>query len=149
MLRQDDADERWRAVLGELVKRVRGDAEFRARVEATGAVLDNFEAVLERTRRGRESPSGTVLCHGYWWGFELELPHVALGAWSGEAIESATVAASIAADVGPAAAFLRRAAAWIANRLPELQAIDRGAGVYVSMTWMAPYIFVPMPVRVR
>lgn len=149
MPRLDDADERWRVVLAELVKRARRDPEFRARVEASGAVIDNFEAVLDRRRSDRSAPSGTVLCHCYWWGFELEIPSATLATWNAEAIETAHVAASIGSDVGPAAAFLRRASAWIASRLPELQQLDRGAGVYVSMTWMAPYIFVPMPLRAR
>jgi hypothetical protein len=145
--RLDDADERWRVVLAELVKRARTDPEFRARVEASGAVIDNFEAVLDRRRSDRSAPSGTVQCHCYWWGFQLEIPHATLEAWTADAIESAHVAASIGSDIGPATAFLRRAAGWIANHLHELDELDRGAGVYVSMTWMAPNIFVPIAVR--
>src|SRR5690606_19015075 len=147
--RRDDADERWRVVLAELVKRARSDAEFRARLEASGAVIDNFEAVLGGTRTRGSTPSGTVLCHCYWWGFELEIPSATLATWNARAIETAQIAASIGSDVGPAAAFLRRASAWIANHLPDLQQLDGGVGVYVSMTWMAPYIFVPMPMRTR
>src|SRR5688572_24954884 len=76
-----EADDRWRDVLFELVRRASQDPEFRARVEATGAVIDNFEAILERSRRNRASASGTVACRPYWWGFELEIPHGVLAGW--------------------------------------------------------------------
>jgi len=142
---RDEADERWRAVLFELVKRANRDAEFRERVEATGAVIDNFEAVLERTRVDHSAPSGMIACRTYWWGFQLEIPHAALAAWT-EDTESAEIAAAIGAGVGPVAPFRRRAAAYVASRLAELQNLDRSAGVYVSMTWMAPNIFVPIAI---
>jgi hypothetical protein len=139
---QTEADERWRDVLFELVKRVDRDAELRARVEATGVVIDNFELMLERTRADRGAPSGAIGCRIYWWGFQLEIPHVMLAAWT-DTTESADVAASIGTATNPAAPFRRRAAAYIASRLGELQQLDRGAGASVSMTWMAPNIFVP------
>ena len=145
--RNDEADERWRAVLFELVKRANNDAEFRARVEASGAVIDNFEAVLERTRVDATLPSGAIACRTYWWGFQLEIPHAILAGWSA-GVESAYIAAAI--DVtGPAAPFRRRTAAWVASRIVELQELDRGTGVYASMTWMAPNIFVPIPIPGR
>ena len=76
----DEADDRWRDVLFALVKGANSDPEFRARVEATGAKLDNLEAVLERARVDRMSPCGAIECHTYWWGFQLEIPHQILRA---------------------------------------------------------------------
>ena len=145
---QTEADARWRDVLFELVKRIDRDAELRARVEATGVVIDNFELVLERTRRVRDAPSGTIGCRMYWWGFQLEIPHEVLAAWT-DTTESAEVAVAIGTAANPAAPFRRRASAYIASRLGELQELDRGAGAYVSMTWMAPNIFVPAAIRAR
>ena len=143
----DDADARWREVLHELVKRASHDAEFRARVEATGAVIDNFEAVLERNRNHRAAPSGTIACRTYWWGFQLEIPHATLSTWTVDTTESCEVVTAIGVAPNPAAPFRRRVAAYIASRLTELQQLDRGAGAYVSMTWMAPNIFVPAAAR--
>jgi hypothetical protein len=146
----DDADARWREVLHKLVKRPRHDEEFRARVEATGAVIDNFEAVLERTRRYRAAPpSAAIACRTYWWGFQLEIPHTVLATWIPDTTESPEVVAAIGAIANTMAPFRRRAAAYIASRIDELQQLDRGAGTYVSMTWMAPNIFVPSSARGR
>lgn len=141
------ADERWRDVLFELVRRATQDPEFRARVEATGAVIDNIEAILERGGRNRGSGSGTVACRPYWWGFELEIPHAVLAEWKGETIDASDIVTAMGDVVGPATSFRRRAAMWIAARVDELQRLDQGYGVYASMTWMAPNIFVAMPIR--
>ncbi len=138
---KDEADDRWRDVLFELVRRAQRDDEFRARVEATGAVLDHFEAVLERVRKQREAPAGAIACRDFWWGFQLVIPHAALASWP-EETESSEIVQVIGPVTGPAAPFVRRGAIYIAGHLDELQAIDRGAGVDVSMTWMAPKVFV-------
>lgn len=143
----NEADERWRDVLFALVKSASQDPEFRARVEATGAVLDDLEGVLERARVESMSPSGAIACHTYWWGFQLEIPHGILRAWPTESVDSEFIAMEIGTGTGPAAPFRRRAARWIAARVTDLQQADRGAGVYVCMTWMAPNIFVPVPIR--
>jgi hypothetical protein len=143
----DDADERWRAVLFELVRRAQADNEFRARIKATGAVIDDFEAVLGRTHAPRTAPAGVIACHPYWWGFQVELTHASLAAWL-PTTEWTEIAIAMGPLSGPASPFLRRAAMWIASRLDELEQLDRGAGVYASMTWMAPNIFVALPIRV-
>lgn len=145
----DEADERWRDVLFELLRRAHGDPEFRARVEATGADIHNLEAVLARSRVDPTSPSGTVACHEYWWGFQLEIPHAVLTTWSSGTTESTDIAAAIGPGTGPSAPFRRRVAAWIASRIDELKELDQGAGVYASMTWMAPNIFIPTSIPVR
>lgn len=144
----DDADERWRDVLFELLRRAHEDPEFRARVEATGADIQNLEAVLARTRVDHISPTGTIGCHEYWWGFQLEIPHTVLATWSVGVTETSDIAAAIGPGTGPSAPFRRRIAHWMAGRIDELQALDRGAGVYTSMTWMAPNIFIPTAIPV-
>jgi hypothetical protein len=144
---KDEADERWRDVLFEIMKRAKGDAEFRARVEATGAVLDNFEAVLDRAHKARELPACDVRCREYWWGFQLELPHATLSSWEDGATDLADVTTAIGAVPGPVGPFRKRAAAFVIHRIDELRALDQGAGIHLSMTWMAPNIFVPIAIR--
>src|SRR5262245_5073983 len=122
----DEADERWRDVLFALVKGANNDPEFRARVEATGAKLDNLEAVLERVRVDRMSPCGAIECHTYWWGFQLEIPHRVLRAWESDE-DSESIAAVIGSSTGPAAPYRRRAARWVATRVSALQEVDLGA----------------------
>ena len=65
----------------------------------------------------------------------------------GKAAESTHIAAAIEVGLGPAFAFRRRLAVWISRRISELQNVDQGAGVYASMMWMAPNIFVATPIR--
>ncbi|MEO6777798.1 MAG: hypothetical protein ABI467_33060 [Kofleriaceae bacterium] len=144
---RDDADDRWRDVLFELMKRAKEDPEFRARVEATGAVLDgHFEAVLDRVHRNQSTLAGPIACVEYWWGFQLSIPHAMLVLWPRE-VEPGVIVAAIGPVKGPASAFVRRAAYFVATRLGELGALDRGDGLHVSMTWMAPNIFVPVAPR--
>jgi hypothetical protein len=145
----DDADERWRDVLFELLKRANDDAEFRTRVEATGAEIKDLEAVLACARGTRPPPSGNIACREYWWGFQLEIPHDILSAWQAGVTEPGDIADAIGSGTGPSAPFRRRVAYWIARRLDDLQQLDRGAGVYTSMTWMAPNIFVPASIPLR
>ena len=143
---QDEADERWRDVLFELAKRAKSDADFRERVERTGVVLDNFEAVLDRAR-GVNTPASAIRCRDYWWGFQLEIPHPVLVAWGDRSTELTDVTGVIGAVAGPAGPFTRRAASFVARELAQLATLDHGAGVYVSMTWMAPNVFIPTAVR--
>jgi hypothetical protein len=143
----EDADERWRDVLFELVRRANDDAEFRARVEATGAVIQDFEGVLRSIRGDRVAHSSTISCHEYWWGFQLEIPHAVLARWRAGVTESDEVARAIGVGTGPSAPFRRRAAAWISARLDELQKLDHGAGIFTCMMWMAPNIFVPLAIQ--
>lgn len=106
----DEADERWREVFFALLKRANLDAEFRARVEATGAVIHNFEAVLASSRVAHALPSGAITCTEYWWGFQLEIPHAILAEWAATTIDSEPIATAIGSGVGPSAPFRRRVA---------------------------------------
>ena len=144
MAAHDEADERWRDVLFEMVKRAKSDADFRERCERAGAILDNFEAVLERVH---SAPASEVRCRDYWWGFQVEIPRHVLVEWVDRSADLTDVTAAIGTVPGPAGPFTRRAAAYIARELASLSALDKGAGVYVSMTWMAPNVFVPTGVR--
>lgn len=149
MPENEDADDRWRDVFFALLKRANIDEEFRARVEATGAVIKDFEAVLSSARVAQTGASGsTISCHEYWWGFQLEIPHAVLAAWDPAATDFEHIVAAIGPGIGPSGPFRRRVAIWIAGRLVELQHLDRGAGVYASMTWMAPNIFIPTAIPV-
>ena len=144
--KNDEADERWREVFFALLQRANLDAEFRARVEASGAVIRDFEAVLAGNRVPHALPSGAITVSEYWWGFQIEIPHGVLSDWAATMAHCEPIADAIGTGVGPSGPFRRRVATWIAGRLIELQHLDRGAGVYVNMTWMAPNIFIPIAV---
>lgn len=142
----EDADERWRAVFSELLRRANEDAEFRTRVESTGAVISNCDALLTRHHPLHTAASSSIACREYWWGFQLEIPHPRLVEWIERAAESAHIAAAIHPGHGATAAFHRRLSLWLARHLADLQQVDRGEGTFVSMMWMAPNIFLATPI---
>ncbi|HEY0253944.1 MAG TPA: hypothetical protein VGC41_20580, partial [Kofleriaceae bacterium] len=108
-----------------------------------GAVLDNFEAVLERVKRDSPpSSAADIVCREFWWGFQLEIPHRVVSGWTVSSLDRDTANGAIGTLPGPAAPFQRRAVGYLVNHVAELQALDRGAGVMVAMTWMAPNVFV-------
>jgi hypothetical protein len=70
-----------------------------------------------------------------------------LSSWEDGSTDLADVTTAIGAVPGPVGPFRRRAAAFVIHRIEELRALDRGAGIQISMMWMAPNIFVPFAVR--
>jgi hypothetical protein len=56
------------------------------------------------------------------------------------------IVAAIGPVTGPAAPFVAIAAGFVAGALALLRGIDRGRGVYVSMSWFALGVFVPTTV---
>lgn len=96
--------------------------------------LDEF---LDSLRTRVVECSGTVV-RAFWWGFHLQISHRDLSNPDPVgAIQSTSTAAS---------PFLARAAGFVASALHTLRSLDRGDGVYISMSWFAPFIFVPTSV---
>ncbi|MFP2910208.1 hypothetical protein ACLESD_35250 [Pyxidicoccus sp. 3LFB2] len=56
------------------------------------------------------------------------------------------IAAAIGPVTGPAAPFILASAGFIAGALRLLKNLDRGRGVYISMSWFAPGVFIPTTV---
>lgn len=56
------------------------------------------------------------------------------------------IAAAIGPVTGPAAPFILAASGFIAGALRLLKNLDRGRGVYISMSWFAPGVFIPTSV---
>jgi hypothetical protein len=92
------------------------------------------------------APRGGTVVRAFWWGFHVEISHQDLAAFLSTAAPINMIAAAIGPVTGPAAPFVALVAGFIAGALELLRGLDRGRGVYVSMSWFAPGVFVPTSV---
>ncbi|MEV4364395.1 hypothetical protein [Nonomuraea sp. NPDC049625] len=89
---------------------------------------------------------GTVV-RAFWWGFHVEIGHDDLETILKSAdMVNATVAAIGGNIPSPAAPWIKLLAPFVAAVHERLRAMDRGCGIYVSMSWFAPGVFIPTSV---
>ncbi len=145
----------WRAVFEEIDRRVTKDPELARQLTAhTRVFTTEIARVLnlalatephDGAMVPRASRGGTVV-RAFWWGFHIEVPHQDLAGFLSAAVPINAIAAAIGPATGPAAPFVALAAGFIAGALTALRQLDRGRGVYISMSWFAPGVFVPTTV---
>lgn len=100
--------------------------------------LEIFESGFQTTPRG-----GTV-CRAFWWGFRVQIaPRDLRYFLRGSSAVSNLVGAIGGGIPSSAAPWIALAAVIVAAILQLLRSVDRGRGIYVSMSWFAPGIFVP------
>lgn len=92
------------------------------------------------------APSGPPIVRAFWWGFHIEASSQGLSDFAASADPVAAIIAAIGPVTGPAAPWIALAAAFFAGALALLKSLDRGKGVYISMSWFAPGVFVPTTV---
>lgn len=117
------------------------------------ALVASGEAVPSRTDvqsflrgAGTTARDGTAV-QAFWWGFHVQLSHEDLASFVSGAQGVNTIVGTIGGSIpSPAAPWIRLAAEFIAGALGLLSSLDRGAGVFISMSWFAPGIFVPTSV---
>lgn len=90
---------------------------------------------------------GGVTVRAFWWGFHIEIDHPSLESilTSADAV-NALVGMIGGAIPSPAQPWIVLAAQFVAGAHQLLRSLDRGQGVYISMSWFAPGIFVPTSV---
>jgi hypothetical protein len=81
------------------------------------------------------------------WGFHVEVGHEDLET----VLNSADAVNSLVALIGgnipsPAAPWIKLLAPFVASIHQRLRELDRGNGIYISMSWFAPGVFIPTPV---
>jgi hypothetical protein len=154
-------DESWTSFADALQKLVEGNAELRASVEelmARGArqalaysdvplpATSDLVALIRSKGVGVPSKGGTVV-RTFWWGFHIQISEEDLQAFLAGATAVNTIVGVIGGGIpSPAQPWIALAAAFVASALGALRAINRGQGIYVSMSWFAPGAFVPTPV---
>ncbi|MFN0249067.1 MAG: hypothetical protein ACKV2T_19440 [Kofleriaceae bacterium] len=92
------------------------------------------------------SRGGTV-ARAFWWGFHIQISREDLMTFLSAADPINAMIGTIGGGIpSPASPFIAIAAAFVAGALGLMRSLDRGRGVYVSMLWIAPGIFVPTSV---
>jgi hypothetical protein len=136
-------DEPARATLVGCMPGVSKDANGKNGGESTYlAATPNVASIVASPR----AASGAPIVRAFWWGFHIECSSQGLRDFIGGASSVNDIAAAIGPVTGPAAPWVTLAAAFISGALALLQSLDRGNGVYISMSWFALGIFVPTSV---
>jgi hypothetical protein len=149
----------WEEVSAELQNRIGGtrspDETLARAIEGiSAAALENFTGFPNSFGgvtgpRSTESVSraGDVVVRAFWWGFHVQISHEALESIldSGDSL-NATVNAIGGSIPSPAQPWIKLLAPFVAGIHAALRGIDRGNGIYISMTWFAPGVFIPTSV---
>lgn len=90
---------------------------------------------------------GGVTVRAFWWGFHLQIDHEALE----EVLDSADAVNTLVGTIGgsipsPAQPWIAVIAKFVTSAHALLRNVDQGNGIYLSMSWFAPGIFVPTTV---
>jgi hypothetical protein len=95
----------------------------------------------------RPAVRGGTVVRTFWWGFHIQISHEDLNTFLNSFEPINAVIGAIGGGIpSPAAPWIALAAAFIAGALQLLRTLDKGRGVYVSMLWWAPGVFVPTTV---
>lgn len=112
----------------------------------TDVALPSQAEFLSQLRTPVMARGGTVV-RAFWWGFHIQISHEDLQTFVNAAEPINALIGAIGGGVpSPAAPFIALAAAFVGGALGIIRGLDRGSGVYVSMSWFAPGIFVPTSV---
>lgn len=103
-----------------------------------------FKAFLKAP--GSAAKAGTV-ARAFWWGWHVEISHADLTTFLATATTVNTIVGAIGGGIpSPAQPFIVLAATFIQGALGLLKTLDRGRGVYISMSWFTPGVFIPTSV---
>lgn len=99
------------------------------------------------SRSALAAARGGTVARAFWWGFHIQISHEDLMSFLSAADPINALIGAIGGGIpSPAAPFIALAAAFVAGALGILRGVDKGRGVYVSMSWFAPGIFIPTTV---
>jgi hypothetical protein len=120
---------------------------IRQSLAARDVAVPSADDLLQGLRGPELLARGGTVVRAFWWGFHVQISHEDLMAFLGAAEPINAVIGAIGGGIpSPAAPFIALVAGFIAGALGLLRSLDRGKGVYVSMSWFAPGIFVPTSV---
>jgi hypothetical protein len=135
-------DGNWADVKVELQRRF---PSWRAPMDAEDVWYASPPFDLKRAHAESEAP----ILRAFVWGFHLELSSRTLRELASAANPVNELLAALGPARGPAAPFVTLAAAFVAGYLHGHGRLDQGDGIYVSMSWFAPGVFIPSAVRGR
>jgi metacaspase-1 len=151
-----DADRHLHAYLAEASRLAFSDGEFGARMSDLGVDLSGISSsdalALARAVKPAQRSDGTTY-RTFWWGFHLEIPQAELHLLDGAGINHLAVARMIESVPQPmphrVAPHLGTLVEFVVTNFDSIKGIDRGAGVFISMSSFAPDLYVATAVPLR
>lgn len=154
----DDINGNWDEVRQFLSDQVRGEDEsdiltksIEANSRAAQIALFGGPVQLEGGDLNRGTVSmptrGGSVARAFWWGFHIQLSHedvqliVSIGDGAAQVISA--ISAVVPSVIRP---WLAIVGVFLKVSVAVLRALDRGRGVYISMSWFAAGVFVPTSV---
>lgn len=147
-----DADRHLHAYLAEASRLAQVDEEFSSQLSRYSLDLSNISAgdASALARAVKPAPrSSDITCRSFWWGFHLEVPRCELESLAQEGINHLTLARRIQLVPHRASLHLGSLVEYVVKNFESVRKIDRGAGVFVSMSSFAPDVYVTTAVPVR
>lgn len=96
----------------------------------------------------QEAVTGSPIVRTFWWGFHIEISSEGIQDLTDTIDPINTIISLIGSSAGPTAPYIPIAAAFIAGALGLIKKLDQGKGIYISMSWFAPGIFIPTGVAI-
>ena len=109
---------------------------------ATGAAAPSEEEFAELIREGELNAARSPIKVN-WWGFNIHIPHRELASFVEVGAGVAEIVALFSRASNKVKPWVTLVARFAAAALSLLARLDRGNGVYISMSWFAPGVFVP------
>lgn len=111
-----------------------------------GEVVPTFASIFA-CAPAAPSDGGQATVRAFWWGFHVQISHNDLAT----VLDSADAVNDLVVMVGgnipsPAAPWIRLIGPFVSATHDLLRSLDRGRGIYISMSWIAPGVFVPTTV---
>lgn len=147
-----EADRHLHVYLAEASRLAQIDDEFGSQLSRYGLDLSNISAgdASALARAVKPAPrSCSMVCRSFWWGFHLEVPHSELEALAQEGVNHLGLARRIQGVPHRAAPHLGTLVEYVVKAFESVRKIDRGAGVFISMSAFAPDVYVTTAVPVR
>jgi metacaspase-1 len=147
-----DADRHLHMYLAEASRLAKSDDEFSSRITQLGLDLSGISAsdASALSRAVKPAPrSGGMVCRSFWWGFHLEIPHMDLEELIAGGVGDEVLERMLGRVPHRVLPHVKTLIAFVVQSFETIRGIDRGAGVFISMSSFAPDLFVTTAVPVR
>jgi hypothetical protein len=108
------------------------------------AEVAHLESSLSTAVPRVASAQAHITAEAHWWGFQIFIPEPIMKQLATASSLFSTILGLLTPVlVGPLAAVLVIVAGYVAAELAAMKAVDKGKGVELSATWLAPVVLVP------
>lgn len=147
-----EADRHLHMYLAEASRLALIDGEFGSKMSSHGLDLSGISPgdATALARAVKPAPrAGGMMCRTFWWGFHLEIPHGEVETMASSGIDQLALARMLKVVPHRAAPHIGTLVDFVVRTFTSIKQIDRGAGVFISMSSFAPDLYVTTAVPVR